>query len=123
MLDSTEDWYEKLQKWPEALKIYEKKNITEQNYHTVNKGKLRCYRNLMDWDKLSLLIDDMWNDHLKQMDNESKNKTKDLIKSHAHDAAYAAWNLGKWEDFKRYTKNFDASQVYERCFYTAILEI
>lgn len=33
LLDSTEDWYEKLQKWPEALKIYEKKQINDQNYH------------------------------------------------------------------------------------------
>ena len=63
LLDSTEDWYEKLQKWPDALKIYEKKQITEKNYHHVQKGKLNCYRNLMDWEKLSSQIEEMW-DHI-----------------------------------------------------------
>ena len=123
LLDSTEDWYEKLQKWPDALKIYEKKQITAQNYTNVTKGKLNCYRNLMDWEKLSGLIDEMWEEHLKATDMDHKKKTKELIRDHAHDAAYAAWNLGKWEDFKRYTKHMENQMIYEKCFYTAIMEI
>lgn len=77
----------------------------------------------MDWHKLSGMIDDMWNDHIKEMDRESKERTKLLIRDHAHDAAYAAWNLGKWDDFKRYTRQLDNQSIYEKCFYTAILEI
>ena len=45
LIDGNEDWYEKLQKWPEALKIYDRKRITSENYVTVQRGKLNCYRN------------------------------------------------------------------------------
>lgn len=64
MLNDTEDWFQKLQKWPEALIIYEKTQINEANYLKVSEGKLNCYRNLMEWDKFSGLIDDMWTDHV-----------------------------------------------------------
>ena len=32
LTEDKEDWFEKLQKWPEALEIYRKKQITRQNY-------------------------------------------------------------------------------------------
>lgn len=32
LTEDKEDWYEKLQKWPEALEIYKVKPITRQNY-------------------------------------------------------------------------------------------
>ena len=45
------------------------------------------------------------------------------MKDHAQDAAYAAWNLGKWEDFKRYARHLESNMAYERCFFSAVLEI
>lgn len=75
----------------------------------------------MDWDKFSQLIDELWNDHIRVMDADQKNRTKQLIRDHAHDAAYAAWNLNKWDDFKRYTRHLDSG--YERHFFSAVLEI
>ena len=78
----------------------------------------------MDWEKLSVLIDDMWNDHLSAMETDHKTKTKGIIREHAQDAAYAAWNLGKWEDFKRYSRYLDSQvMLYENCFFSAVLEI
>ena len=60
LTEDKEDWFEKLQKWPEALEIYKEKTITRQNYVQVQRGKLTCYRNLMDWNELSKLVENMW---------------------------------------------------------------
>lgn len=122
MLSDTEDWFQKLQKWPEALVIYEKTAINEQNFIKVTEGKLNCYRNLMEWDKFSGLIDGLWNDHIRTTSQTIKHQTKEAVMKHASDAAYSAWNLGKWEDFKRYTKYLD-NGTYPRYFYSAILNI
>ena len=66
LTEDKEDWYEKLQQWEKALAIYKKKPITKQNVVKVQQGKLQCYRNLMDWQELSKLVESMWDAHLKE---------------------------------------------------------
>jgi FKBP12-rapamycin complex-associated protein len=69
LIDEKEDWYEKLHRWRDALRIYEHKEITEPMNFDILKGKLNCFRNLSDWDNLSHAVEQMWDQH-QQNDQE-----------------------------------------------------
>jgi hypothetical protein len=72
---------------------------------------------------MSDLVEEMWNDHLGCTDVEHKKKLKAEIKEVAPDAAYSFWNLGNWENFKRYVRCLDPTiHPYERSFYQAVLD-
>ena len=63
LIDEKEDWYEKLHRWKDALKIYEGKEIMDPGNFDILKGKLNCFRNTFDWENLSLLVERMWDDY------------------------------------------------------------
>jgi FKBP12-rapamycin complex-associated protein len=66
LIDEKEDWYEKLHRWKDALKIYEQKEVYDPNNFEILKGKLNCFRNTFDWENLSLLIERMWDQYQHQ---------------------------------------------------------
>lgn len=37
---------------------------------------LNCHRNMMNWDQMSCLVEEMWNDHLGCHDVEQKKELK-----------------------------------------------
>ena len=55
---------------------------------------------------------------------EQKSRIKKVVKEAAPDAAYAAWNLGNWNEMKTYARNLDSKlHNYEKNFYSAVYMI
>ena len=73
LIDEKEDWYEKLHRWRDALRIYEQKEIMDPSNLEILKGKLNCYRNLFDWENLSDLVEQMWDQQLALDNMEESN--------------------------------------------------
>ena len=75
----------------------------------------------MNWDELSKLVENMWDEHLREDDPIQKADIKNVVKEHAPMAVYAAWNLGNWNDMKTYARNLDPKMHgYEKNFYSAV---
>jgi phosphatidylinositol kinase/protein kinase (PI-3 family) len=66
-----ESWYEKLQRWDEALEAYEKKSRAAppmtSAWQEACLGRLRCLAALAEWDRLTLLARQEWHDVLPQV--------------------------------------------------------
>ena len=60
LIDEKEEWYEKLHRWRDALRIYEQKEIDNPQNFDILKGKLNCFRNLYDWENLSYQVEQLW---------------------------------------------------------------
>jgi serine/threonine-protein kinase mTOR len=81
-----ETWYEKLQRWDDALAAWNRRPESEQHSPDVLMGKMRCYHALGEWDELSRLVQDRW-----------KHEDMSVRRKIAPHAAAGAWNLGQWE--------------------------
>ncbi|KAI9026899.1 armadillo-type protein [Hyaloraphidium curvatum] len=81
-----ESWYEKLNRWDDALVAYEKKQAEDPNSVEAMLGRMRCHHALGEWESLSVLAQERWS-----MAKE------DVKRSIAPMAAAAAWGLGQWE--------------------------
>ena len=81
-----ETWYEKLQRWDDALAAWNRRPENEQNSPEVLMGKMRCYHALGEWDELSRLVQSRW-----------KHEEMSVRRKIAPHAAAGAWNLGQWE--------------------------
>ena len=81
-----ETWYEKLQRWDDALAAWNRRPESEQHSAEVLMGKMRCYHALGEWDELSRLVQDRW-----------KHEDMSVRRKIAPHAAAGAWNLGQWE--------------------------
>eukprot|EP01132_Coremiostelium_polycephalum_P002833 gene2833-3519_t len=106
-----ESWYEKLQRWEDALSAYEKKQKDDPSNIENTLGILRCLHALGEWEQLSHLSSETW-----KYANES---TRMAI---APLASAASWNLSQWEEMNEYVKILSPSSV-EFYFYKSILEI
>lgn len=60
LIDEKEEWYEKLHRYNDALRIYEQKEIDNPTNFDIIKGKLNCFRNLYDWESLSKQVESLW---------------------------------------------------------------
>lgn len=91
-LQLRENWYERLQRWDDALISYEEKEAEGQgNEIEIMMGKMRAYHALGDWVELSSLVDQKW-------DNIPIN----IQRSIAPLAASASWGLGHWNVLSKY---------------------
>lgn len=106
-----ESWFEKLQRWEEALKAYEEKELQEPNSMDVTLGKMRCLHALGEWDHLSSLAQDKW-----------RNATRENQRQIAPLAAAAAWGLGKWGLMDEYISVMKEHSP-DRSFFGAILAL
>lgn len=106
-----ETWYEKLQRWDDALKAYESRSPEEQNTFAVTMGKMRCLHALGEWDHLSSLAQDKW-----------IHAGHEVRRSIAPLAAAAAWGLGQWELMDDYI-GVMKSDVPDRAFFRAIISL
>lgn len=105
-LQLKESWYERLQRWEDALRAYNER--PEQNIETTM-GKMRCLHALGEWDQLSQLAQEKWT-----------NSSTDIKRVVAPLAAAAAWGLGQWDRMDTYI-NVMKPESPDRSFFNAIL--
>lgn len=110
-VDLKESWFEKLQRWEEALTAYQKRERDEPDSFDVIMGKMRCLHALGEWDVLSSLAQEKW------MHASSENR-----KNIAALAAAAAWGMGQWELMDNYLSVMKLHSP-DRSFFGAILAI
>ncbi|XP_047147730.1 serine/threonine-protein kinase TOR isoform X1 [Vigna umbellata] len=94
-----ESWYEKLQRWDDALKAYTAKASQATSPHLVldaTLGKMRCLAALAQWDELNILCKEFWTPAEPAARLEM-----------ASMAASAAWNMGEWDQMAEYVSRLD----------------
>lgn len=104
-----ETWFEKLQRWEEALAAYKRRERIDPTSFDVTMGKMRCLHALGEWKVLSDLAQEKWN----QASNEHRRAIAPL-------AAAAAWGRGQWELMDSYL-GVMKEQSPDRSFFGAIL--
>ena len=109
--DLKETWYEKLERWPEALAAYQRREKVDPNSFEVTMGKMRCLHALGEWDDLSNLAEQKWG-----------LATIDQKRALAPLAAAAAWGLRRWELMDNYLEGMKSNST-DRSFFGAILAL
>jgi FKBP12-rapamycin complex-associated protein len=107
-LQLKETWYEKLQRWEDALKAYNQR--TTDSIETTM-GKMRCLHALGEWDQLSQLAQEKWT-----------NSPTEIKRAVAPLAAAAAWGLGEWDRMDTYIAVMKPESP-DRAFFNAILSL
>lgn len=110
-LQLRETWYEKLQRWDDALVAYTRREREEPNSMEVTMGKMRCLHALGEWEQLSKLAQEKWT-----------NASQDIRRAVAPLAAAAAWGLSQWERMDTYIGVMKPESP-DRSFFQAILNI
>ena len=106
-----ETWFEKLQRWDDALAAYQRREEADPTSFEVTMGKMRCLHALGEWDSLSTLAQQKWS--LASLDHK---------RAIAPLAAAAAWGLGQWELMDNYLDGMKSSST-DRSFFGAILSL
>ncbi|GLT98087.1 hypothetical protein SLE2022_156090 [Rubroshorea leprosula] len=94
-----ESWYEKLQRWDDALKAYTAKAAQATTPHLVmdaTLGRMRCLAALARWEELNSLCKEYWTPAEPAARLEM-----------APMAAHAAWNMGEWDQMAEYVSRLD----------------
>lgn len=119
-----EQWYEKLQRWDDALKVYENDIIThkddrdlllDQKQWDAMLGRLRCLNQMGEWRRMIELLHDAREncqnnlDALHQLALEGK-------------ALSVSFDLGRWEDFEEWLQ-YIRPDSFEGCFYNSLLSV
>ncbi|BFG42177.1 hypothetical protein CerSpe_284510 [Prunus speciosa] len=94
-----ESWYEKLQRWDDALKAYTAKASLASSSHLVldaTLGRMRCLAALARWEELNNLFKEYWTPAEPAARLEM-----------APMAANAAWNMGEWDQMAEYVSRLD----------------
>uniref|UniRef100_A0A5B7BS83 Serine/threonine-protein kinase TOR n=1 Tax=Davidia involucrata TaxID=16924 RepID=A0A5B7BS83_DAVIN len=94
-----ESWYEKLQRWDDALKAYTTKASQASSPHVVldaTVGRMRCLAALARWEELNNLCKEYWTPAEPAARLEM-----------APMAATAAWNMGEWDQMAEYVSRLD----------------
>ncbi|KAI9699935.1 MAG: phosphatidylinositol kinase- protein kinase tor1 [Bogoriella megaspora] len=110
-VDLKETWFEKLQRWEEALAAYQRREQHDPDNFEITMGKMRCLHALGEWDLLSNLAQDKW-----------MHAGQDQRRLIAHLAAAAAWGMGQWELMDNYLSVMKVHSP-DRSFFGAILSI
>ena len=106
-----ETWFERLQRWEEALQAYQRREQEGPTSVEVTMGKMRCLHALGEWDLLSTLAQERWSD-----------ATGDYRRVIAPLGAAAAWGLGQWDLMDNYL-NVMKPNSPDRSFFGAILSL
>jgi FKBP12-rapamycin complex-associated protein len=104
-----ETWYEKLQRWDDALAAWNRRPENEQHSAEVLMGKMRCYHALGEWDELSHLVQDRW-----------QHEDMSVRRKIAPHAAAGAWNLGQWDLIDDYVSVMRSDSA-DYAFFKAII--
>ncbi|KAI0469145.1 TOR kinase [Xylaria cf. heliscus] len=110
-----ETWFEKLERWEEALNFYNKRerDIPPDQPVPIDvvMGKMRCLHALTEWDALASLAGTTW-----------ANSAPDVQRRIAPLATAAAWSLGKWDAMEIYLSSMRRNSP-DRSFFGAILAL
>ncbi|GAP93296.1 putative FKBP12-rapamycin complex-associated protein [Rosellinia necatrix] len=110
-----ETWFEKLERWEEALQFYNKREREIPSNQAVPidivMGKMRCLHALTEWDALANLAGSTW-----------ANSAPDVQRRIAPLATAAAWSLGKWDSMEIYLSSMRRNSP-DRSFFGAILAL
>ncbi|CCK71085.1 phosphatidylinositol kinase family protein KNAG_0G00270 [Huiozyma naganishii CBS 8797] len=90
-LQLKETWYEKLERWEDALNSYNEREAAGEKSPEIIAGKVKSLYALGEWDRLSEIVTTRWND--------SSNELRQQI---APLAAGTAWVLGHWDSINKY---------------------
>lgn len=94
-----ESWYEKLQRWDDALKAYTGKASQASSPHVVLEatlGRMRCLAALARWEELNNICKEYWT----PAEPSARLEMAPL-------AAHAAWNMGEWDQMAEYVSRLD----------------
>ncbi|KAK4476961.1 hypothetical protein RD792_016131 [Penstemon davidsonii] len=94
-----ESWYEKLQRWDDALKAYTVKASRTSSPHLLldaTLGRMRSLAALARWEELNNLCKEYWTPAEPAARLEM-----------APMAATAAWNMGEWDEMAEYVSRLD----------------
>ncbi|KAF9622962.1 hypothetical protein IFM89_035677 [Coptis chinensis] len=94
-----ESWYEKLQRWDDALKAYTArapKTVSPHLHLDATLGRMRCLAALARWEELNNLCKEYWTP------SEPASRLE-----MAPMAASAAWNMGEWDQMAEYVSRLD----------------
>lgn len=108
-LQLKETWYEKLQRWEDALNAYNQRESSGEDSLEVTMGKMRSLHALGEWEQLGGLASEKW----------SISKPEVRI-SMAPLAAAAAWGLGQWDKIEQYI-DVMKPQSPDKEFFEAVL--
>ncbi|EPX74347.1 phosphatidylinositol kinase Tor2 [Schizosaccharomyces octosporus yFS286] len=106
-----ETWYEKLQRWEDALAAYEKREASGTGNFEITMGKLRCLHALGEWDRLSQLAQENW-----------IHGGYEMRRYIAPLSVAAAWGLGQWEQMDEYISVMK-SESPDKAFFSAIVAL
>lgn len=81
-----ESWFERLERWEDALQAYQKREKDDPESFEIVKGKMHCLHALGNWDVLSSLAQEKW----LTASSQDRKRMAPL-------AAAAAWGMGQWE--------------------------
>ena len=107
-IELRENWYEKLHRWQEALKVYQQKLIANPNNDDAFIGLLRCKHVLGDWEDIFTLVQQRW-----------PTATEQIQTTIAPLAAASAWSLSNWKELDEYLYHIKEESP-EGCFFRAI---
>ena len=110
-LQLKETWYEKLQRWDDALHAYNEREKEEPNSTEIIMGKMRCLHALGEWESLSYLARDKWS-----------SSTPEIQRAIAPLAAAASWGLRQWERMDTYISVMKKDSP-DKAFFNAILSL
>lgn len=106
-----ETWFEKLQRWEEALAAYQRREKMEPENFEIIMGKMRCLHALGEWRSLSEIAQEHWS-----------NATPENRRNMSALAAAAAWGRGEWDLMDTYISVMKDNSP-DRAFFGAILAI
>lgn len=110
-LQLKETWFEKLQRWDDALRAYSEREKTEPDNMEITMGKMRCLHALGEWEQLSDLAKSKWG-----------NSSSEIKRNISPLAAAASWGLGQWDRMEEYIKVMKQESP-DRAFFNAILSL
>lgn len=108
-LQLKETWYEKLQRWDDALQAYTEREKAGEDSKEVMMGKLRSLFALGNWQQISNLARDKFN-----------TVPLDVKEKMAPIAAGASWALQDWDEIEKYCSVLPDNSIH-REFFSAVL--
>jgi len=106
-----DQWYERLGRWQDALRTYERKEQEDPGNRDIAIGRMKCLHALGEWDQLAGHVKEYW-----------VSATPEERREIAPMAAASAWSLNDYDSMDNYTATMKAEST-DRAFYRAILSV
>lgn len=106
-----ESWYEKLQRWDQALKAYKSRWQADPSSFEALFGVLRCRHALGEWEELNAVCKDIW----PSIDGPVRRVIAPV-------AASSAWGLQDWPQLAEYSRALPADSA-DASFFQSLLAV